>query len=101
MRTLDHRLVMLTSRLNVCDCQAFVATTHPTKHWNKHQETAAIKEAERILAQQTQMHEPIQKADAVLQVVATAMSIMGKRRKKPWNKQATRPWHRDFHATKK
>ena len=101
MPTSDHQLVMLTSGLNVSDCEAFVAATHPTKHWNKRQETAAIKEAEHILAQQTPTHEPIQQADAVLQADATAVSLLGKCRKKPWNKQATRPWLHDFHATKK
>ena len=101
MPTSDHRLVMLTFGLNVSDCEAFVTATHPTKRWNKRQETAAIGEAEGILAQETPMHEPIQKADAVLQTTATAVSLLGKHLKKPWNKQATRPWHRDFHATKK
>ena len=86
---------MLTSGLNVSDCEAFVAATHPTKHWNKHQETATIREAEHIKAQQTVPHDPVQHADAALQALATA-SLVGKRRKKAWNKHVTRPWHRDF-----
>ena len=92
---------MLTSGLNVSDCEAFVTATHPTKRWNKRQAIAAIKEAERILAQQPPAHELIQNADVALQVVATTVSLLGKRRKKLWNKQSTHPWHRDFHATKK
>ena len=99
--TPDHQLVMLTSGLNVSNCEAFVTATHPTKRWNKRQQIAAIKEAEHILAQQTLAHEPIQNADTVLQAVATTVSLLGKRRTKPWNKQSTHPWHRNFHATKK
>ena len=92
---------MMTSGLNVSDREAFVAASHPTKHWNKRQETAAIREAEHILAQQTPSQDPVQQADAVLKALATAVSLMGKRHKKPWNRHGTRPWHRDFQATKK
>ena len=50
MPTSDHCLAMKTSGLNVFDCEAFLVATHPTKHWNKRQETATIREAECILA---------------------------------------------------
>ena len=66
MPTSDQRLVMMTSGLSVCDSVAFVAAINPTKHWNKRQETAAIREAECILAQQTPAQDPVKQADSLL-----------------------------------